>query len=75
MAEQLKLKPTAEVPFPEMLFEGYEVFDNYIRANVSVDKIEDIILYRLTTLKKILKKLEDGKNWLTSNRYLYSRLF
>ena len=43
MPNILKLKPSVEVPFPEKLVEGYEVFENYIQANVSVDKIEEIM--------------------------------
>lgn len=43
MSDLLKLKPSVKVPFPERLLEGYEVFENYIQANVSVDKIEEVM--------------------------------
>ena len=44
MRKQLKLKAGAKVPFPEKLFEGYEITDtDMINANVSVDKIEEMM--------------------------------
>lgn len=39
----LKLRKGCRVPFPEKLEEGYEVCGNQITANVSVDKIEQIM--------------------------------
>ena len=44
MRKQLKLKAGAKVPFPDKLLEGYEITDNdMINANVSVDKIEEMM--------------------------------
>ena len=40
----LKLKKYCSVPFPEKLFEQYEVQDNMIIANVGTDKVMDMML-------------------------------
>lgn len=39
----LELKKCCKVPFPEKLFEEYEVTENKIRANVSASKVADIM--------------------------------
>lgn len=39
----LQLKEGYKVPFPEKLYEGFEVYDNSIIANVNADKLEDVI--------------------------------
>lgn len=39
----LKMKKGSAVPFPEKLYEAYEVRENSIAANVGADKIEEII--------------------------------
>lgn len=43
MAEILKLKAGAKVSSTIPLYEGYEVEDRYITANISVDKIEAVL--------------------------------
>ena len=39
----LELKQCCSVPFPEKLFESYEIADNTIRANVNASKVLDMI--------------------------------
>ena len=43
MAERLKLKAGSKGGIPNNLYEGYEVSENYINANVGVDKIEAVM--------------------------------
>ena len=43
MAEILKLKAGAKVPFPEKLYEGFEVGKDHITANIGIDKIVAIV--------------------------------
>ncbi|MBR7002313.1 MAG: hypothetical protein IKI11_06620 [Neisseriaceae bacterium] len=43
MNNLLKMKVGSKVPNPEKLFEGYEIQENHIIANVSIDKIESIM--------------------------------
>ncbi len=45
----LKLKKGCSVPYPEKLKEGYEILENQIVANVSVDKIEEIMQHFICT--------------------------
>ena len=53
MAERLKLKAGAKVPFPERLYEGYElVGEDQMKANVSVDKIADVMRDFIKTQKE-----------------------
>lgn len=39
----LELKQCCSAPFPEKLFEGYEIADNIIHANVNASKVIDMI--------------------------------
>lgn len=39
----LKMKKGCTVPFPEKLFESYQIEENRITANVGADKIEEVI--------------------------------
>lgn len=41
----LKLKKCCKVPHPEQLFEAYAVGENMVAANVSTDKIEDVLVH------------------------------
>lgn len=43
MKRQLKLKAGAKIPFPDKVFEEYETGENWILANVGVDKIEEVM--------------------------------
>ncbi len=43
MAEKLKLKAGAKISSASPIYEGYEVGENYITANVGVDKIESVL--------------------------------
>lgn len=40
----IELKPCSAVPFPEKLFEQYEVGERMLKANVSLSKVRDIML-------------------------------
>ena len=40
----MKLKKFCSVPFPEKIFEQYEVKENCINANIGTDKIKDMML-------------------------------
>lgn len=42
MAERLKLKAGAEITSAVPIYEGYEIGENYITANVGIDKIEGV---------------------------------
>lgn len=39
----INLKQGSQIPFPEKIFEQFEVSDNTIYANVSVEKVENIL--------------------------------
>ena len=39
----LELKECCQVPFPEKLFEGYEVTDSAIYANVNASKVPEMM--------------------------------
>ena len=41
----LKLKTGCVCSFGDLLFEEYEAGDGYIKANVSIDKIEKLVQY------------------------------
>ena len=41
----IELKTCCKVPFPEKLFEGYEIMDNTIVANVNASMVVDIMRY------------------------------
>ena len=41
----LEMRKGCKVPFPEKLEEGYKIADNQIIANVSADKIEDVMAH------------------------------
>lgn len=43
MADVLKLKAGSKVTSSQLLYEGYEVGENHITANVGIDKIEKIM--------------------------------
>jgi hypothetical protein len=43
MAEILKLKAGASISSPQKLYEGFEVRENHIIANVGIDKIQDVM--------------------------------
>lgn len=43
MAEKLKFKAGSRGGLPEKLFEGYEISENGIYANVGIDKIESVM--------------------------------
>ena len=43
MARELKLKAGARISSVEPIYEGYEVGENIITANVSIDKIEGVL--------------------------------
>lgn len=45
MARLLKLKAGAKITSSTPVYEGYEVRDGYIVANVGVDKIEDVLCH------------------------------
>lgn len=43
MADILKLKAGSKITSPQVLYEGYEVGENHITANVGIDKIEKVM--------------------------------
>ncbi|MBE5851162.1 MAG: hypothetical protein E7298_13685 [Lachnospiraceae bacterium] len=43
MAAILKLKAGSKISSPQVLYEGFEIGDNHITANVGVDKIESVM--------------------------------
>ena len=45
MAEILRLKKGCKISLDTVLHEGYEVSENYITANVSIDKIKDVLIH------------------------------
>ena len=52
MAEKLKLKAGAKVSSPTILYEGYEVGENHIFANVGVNKIESVFQHFIALHKE-----------------------
>lgn len=45
MAEKLKLKAGSKISTKVVLYEGYEKADNYITANIGIDKIEEVLMH------------------------------
>ena len=63
----LEMKECCSVPFPDKLFEGFEVSGNVIRANVNASKVPDMMRHFIRThdeplffILELPCKMEDG---------------
>ncbi|MCM1267180.1 MAG: hypothetical protein NC302_04670 [Bacteroidales bacterium] len=53
-AETLKLKAGAKVSSSDVLYEGYEIGDNHITANVGIDKVESVFQHFIAMNKELM---------------------
>lgn len=52
MAEKLKFKAGSKISSTLPVYEGYEVGENYITANVGIDKIESVLQHFIVMHKE-----------------------